>query len=197
MSEKFIPAFQNFVDELRQIWAKETKDEVRMKKAHAVMESTLLNDPEFINRSKDWPSTEGRKNLLFYTDPDYGFVINGVVREPGRTGSVHDHANAWVLYGLPDGTETLERFDVIDDRRSEGYAKVVLTSAPKGEAGKADLVGPYEVHAEQGSDIRSVAVILRSRELVGKILQGRYDRDTGKYYEGSGPDQIPYPLTAQ
>ena len=38
MSEKFIPAFQNFVDELRQIWAKETKDEVRMKKAHAVME---------------------------------------------------------------------------------------------------------------------------------------------------------------
>lgn len=196
MSEKFIPAFQNFVDELRQIWAKETKDEVRMKKAHAVMESTLLNDPEFINRSKDWPSTEGRKNLLFYTDPDYGFVINGVVREPGRTGSIHDHANAWVLYGLLDGTETLERFDVIDDRRSEGYAKVVLTSAPKGEAGKADLVGPYEVHAEQGSDIRSVAVILRSRELVGKILQGRYDRDTGKYYEGSGPDQIPYPLTA-
>ena len=180
MSEKFIPAFQDFVDELRQIWAKETKDEVRMKKAHAVMESTLLNDPEFINRSKDWPSTEGRKNLLFYTDPDYGFVINGVVREPGRTGSVHDHANAWVLYGLLDGTETLERFDVIDDRRSEGYAKVVLTSAPKGEA----------------SDIRSVAVILRSRELVGKILQGRYDRDTGKYYEGSGPDQIPYPLTA-
>ncbi|MEL0325074.1 MAG: hypothetical protein VXA00_12015, partial [Rhodospirillales bacterium] len=108
MSEKLIPAFQNFVDELRQIWAKETEDEVRMKKAHAIMESTLLNDSEFLNRSKDWPSTEGRKNLLFYTDPDYGFVINGVVREPGRTGSVHDHANAWVLYGLLDGTETLE-----------------------------------------------------------------------------------------
>jgi len=196
MAEKMIPAFQKFIDDLRVIWAEDSEDEARMKRAHALMETTLLKDDAFLQRSKDWPSTEGRKNLLFYSDPDYGFIINGVVREPGRTGSVHDHADAWVLYGLLDGTETLERFDVVEDRRKEGYAKVKLTSAPQGQAGKADLVGPYEVHAEQGSDIRSVAVILRSRELVGKVLQGRYDRDTGKYYEGSGPEQIPFPLTA-
>jgi hypothetical protein len=194
MAENLIPAFQNFIDGLRAIWAHEAEDEKRMKKAQSLMEETLLQDQDFLQRSKDWPSTEGRKNLLFYTDPEYGFVINGVVREPGRKGSVHDHADAWVLYGLLDGTETLERFDVVEDRRSDGYAKVVLTSAPLGRAGKADLVGPYEVHAEQGSNIRSVAVILRSRELVGKILQGRYNRETGEYFEGSGPEQIPYAL---
>jgi hypothetical protein len=129
-------------------------------------------------------------------DPDYGFVINGVVRVPGRTGSVHDHADAWVLYGLLDGHETLERFDRVDDRSKEDYAEVRLASADQGQAGKADLVQPYDIHAEQGSEIRSVAVILRSRVLVGQVLQGRYDRDTNRYSTGSGPEQIPYELTA-
>ena len=109
---------------------------------------------------------------------------------------MHDHADAWVLYGLLDGTETLERFECVEDRRDEGYAEVRLTSASQGQAGKADLVPPYDIHAEQGSDIRSVAVILRSRVLVGQVLQGRYDRETNEYFTGSGPEQIPYALTA-
>ncbi len=71
-----------------------------------------------------------------------------------------------------------------------------LTSANAGQAGKADLVAPYDIHAEQGSDIRSVAVILRSRVLVGQVLQGRYNRETGEYFEGSGPEQIPFELNA-
>lgn len=194
MAEEMIPAFRKFIEDLRTIWAEESEDEIRMKRAHALMESDLLSDPELRAHCKDWPSTEGRKNLLFYTDPDYGFVINGVVRVPGRTGSVHDHADGWVLYGLLDGTESLERFKVVEDRRKEGYAKVELVSDTQGQAGKADLVPPYDVHAEQGSDVRSVAVILRSRVLVGEVLQGRYNRETGEYYEGSGPEQIPYAL---
>lgn len=196
MASERLPAFQKFIDDVRAVWAEVPDDETRMKRAHEIMERDLLKDPELLAHSKDWPSTEGRKNLLLYTDPDYGFVINAVVREPGRTGSVHDHADGWVLYGLLDGTETLERFDMVEDRRKDGYAKVELTSANAGQAGKADLVAPYDIHAEQGSDIRSVAVILRSRVLVGEVLQGRYDRETGEYFEGSGPEQIPFELTA-
>lgn len=191
-----LPAFEKFVQDLRAIWAEHPDDETRMKKAHQIMESDLLPDPALQEHCKNWPSTEGRKNLLFYTDPDYGFVINGVVRVPGRTGSVHDHADAWVLYGLLDGRETLERFERVDDRSKEDYAEVRLTSADQGQAGKADLVAPYDIHAEQGSDIRSVAVIVRSRVLVGQVLQGRYDRETNKYYTGSGPEQIQYELSA-
>lgn len=197
MSDKpLLPAFEKFIQDLREIWAEHPDDETRMKKAHQLMEAELLPDPALREHCKSWPSTEGRKNLLFYTDPDYGFVINGVVRVPGRTGSVHDHADAWVLYGLLDGRETLERFERIDDRSKEDYAEVRLTSASEGRAGKADLVPPYDIHAEQGSDIRSVAVILRSRVLVGQVLQGRYDRETNEYYTGSGPEQIPYELSA-
>ena len=192
---KLLPAFEKFVQDLRTIWAENPDDETRMKKAHKLMEDDLLPDPALQEHCKNWPSTEGRKNLLFYTDPEYGFVINGVVRVPGRTGSVHDHADAWVLYGLLDGKETLERFERVDDHSRDDYAEVRLTSADQGQAGQADLVQPYDIHAEQGSDIRSVAVILRSNVLVGRVLQGRYDRETNKYSTGSGPTQIPYELT--
>lgn len=193
---KLLPAFEKFIQDLRKIWAEHPDDETRMKKAHTLMENDLLPDPALREHCKQWPSTEGRKNLLFYTDPDYGFVINGVVRVPGRTGSVHDHADAWVLYGLLDGTETLERFERVDDRSKEDFAEVRLTSANRGQAGKADLVAPYDIHAEQGSDVRSVAVILRSNVLVGRVLQGRYNRETNEYFTGSGPEQIPYELSA-
>lgn len=196
MGEKMLPAFEKFVSDLRGIWSEFPDDETRMKRAHELMESDLLSDSALQENCKDWPSTEGRKNLLFYVDPDYGFVINGVVRVPGRTGSVHDHADGWVLYGLLDGTESLERFKAVETRKEDGYVKVVMVSNTQGQAGKADLVPPYDIHAEQGSDVRSVAVILRSRVLVGEVLQGRYNRETGEYYEGSGPDQIPYALSA-
>jgi predicted metal-dependent enzyme (double-stranded beta helix superfamily) len=191
-----LPAFAKFIEELRAIWAALPDDEGRMKRAQALMESTILMDETLREHSRSWPSTEGRKNLLFYQDPDYGFVINGVVREPGRSGSVHDHADAWVLYGLLEGTETLERFDRVDDRGRDGYAEVRLTSATQGRAGKADLVPPWDIHAEQGGPGRSVAVILRSSVLVGRVPQGRYDRETNEYSTGPGPEQIPYALTA-
>ena len=191
-----LPAFEKFIQELRTIWAEQPDDESRMKAAKAVMERDVLTSAELREHAKKWPSTEGRKNLLFYEDPDYGFIINGVVREPNRTGSVHDHADAWVLYGLLEGTETLERFERVDDRSRENYAEVRLTSASQGQAGKSDLVPPYDIHAEQGGPGRSVAVILRSAVLVGRVLQGRYDRDTNEYSTGPGPDQIPYELTA-
>ena len=146
--------------------------------------------------SASWPSTEGRKNLLLYADLDYGFVVNGVVRMPGRTGSVHDHADAWVLYGVLDGTESLERFHRIDDGSKPGYAEIELSSVTTGSQGKVDLVPPHDIHAEQGGPTRSVAMILRSQRLgEGTVLQHQYDMKAKTIIERYGPQQIPYELT--
>ena len=190
-----LPVFDKFIRDLRAIWAALPDDESRMTRAKTLMEQDILANEDLRAHAERWPSTEGRKNLLFYQDPDYGFVINGVVREPNRTGGAHDHADAWVLYGLLDGTETLERFERIDDRSRDGYAEIRLTGATEGRPGKADLVPPYDIHAEQGGPRRSVAVILRSAVLVGRVLQGRYNRDTGACSTGPGPEQIPYDVT--
>jgi predicted metal-dependent enzyme (double-stranded beta helix superfamily) len=194
MASQRMPALQSFIDDLRAIWASDSDIGSCMEKAKPVLEK-LVQNKELQNRSVDWPSTEGRKNLLLYVDEQYEFAVNAVVRVPGRKGSVHDHAHAWVLYGVLCGTESLERYERIDDRSREDYAQVRMTSVSVGSPGKVDLVPPFDIHAEQGGPTRSVAIILRSTKL-GDITQRQYDAVTGEVRPGPGPTQIPFELTA-
>jgi predicted metal-dependent enzyme (double-stranded beta helix superfamily) len=189
-----LPAFEKFIQELRAAWLELPDTEARMKKGARLLEE-LVKDPSLRDASKSWPSTEGRKNLLFHEDPDYGFAINGVVRAPGRKGSIHDHAHAWTAYGILDGTESLERFRRVDDRTKEGHAKLELESVTEGKAGKVDLVPPFDIHAEQGGPARSVAIILRSERVAGKTTQGSYDFERQTIRQIDGPIQVPYDIT--
>ena len=191
---KGLPAFEKFIQSLRAAWAELPDVEARMKKGQRLLEE-LVNDQSLREASKTWPSTEGRKNLLFYEDPDYGFAINGVVRVPGRKGSIHDHAHSWTAYGLLDGTESLERYRRVDDLSKEGYAKLELESVTEGKPGKVDLVPPFDAHAEQGGPTRSVAVILRSERVSGKVLQGSYSMENNTVRRIDGPMNIPYEIT--
>jgi predicted metal-dependent enzyme (double-stranded beta helix superfamily) len=188
---KPIPAFEKFIQNLRAAWAELPDMEARMRKGQQLLEE-LVKDPAMRETSRSWPSTEGRKNLLFHEDPECGFAINGVVRVPGRKGSIHDHAHAWTAYGVLDGTESLERFRRVDDRSKEGYAELELASVTEGNAGKVDLVPPFDIHAEQGGPTRSVAIILRSERVAGKVLQGSYDKEKNTYRQIDGPTNIPY-----
>jgi predicted metal-dependent enzyme (double-stranded beta helix superfamily) len=186
--------FEKFIQDLRAAWAELPDTESRMKKGQGLLEE-LVQDPILRAASKSWPSTEGRKNLLFYEDPDYGFAINGVVRVPGRKGSIHDHAHSWTAYGLLDGTESLERYRRLDDGTKEGYAKLELESVTEGKPGKVDLVPPFDAHAEQGGPTKSVAIILRSERVAGKVLQGSYNIENNTVRRIDGPTNIPYEIT--
>jgi predicted metal-dependent enzyme (double-stranded beta helix superfamily) len=189
-----IPIFEKFIQDLRAAWAELPDMEARMKRGQKLLEN-LVQNPTLREVSKSWPSTEGRKNLLFYEDPDHGFAINGVVRVPGRKGSIHDHAHSWTAYGLLDGTETLERYRRLDDGSKKGYARLELESVTQGVPGKVDLVPPFDAHAEQGGPTRSVAVILRSERVSGKVLQGSYDLVNNTVRRIDGPTNIPYEIT--
>ena len=196
MATPRLPVLDKFIVDLRTIWAEDSENERRMAKAKPLLEQ-LLKETTLKAHSAAWPSTEGRKNLLLYVDPDHHFVINAVVRMPGRTGSVHDHADAWVLYGVLDGSESLERFERVDDGSRPGYAEVKLSSVSTGTQGKVDLVPPHSIHAEQGGPTRSVAIIVRSQRLgEGTILQRRYDAMAKTVVERYGPTQIPFEVVA-
>ena len=196
MATPRLPVLDKFIVDLRTIWAEDSENERRMGKAKPLLEQ-LLKDATLKAHSAGWPSTEGRKNLLLYVDPDHHFVINAVVRMPGRTGSVHDHADAWVLYGVLDGSESLERFERVDDGSRSGYAEVRLSSVTTGTQGKVDLVPPHSIHAEQGGPTRSVAIIVRSQRLgEGTILQRRYDAMANTVVEQYGSTQIPFEVVA-
>jgi predicted metal-dependent enzyme (double-stranded beta helix superfamily) len=190
-----LPIMEKFIDELRAIWAANADNQSRMEAAKPVLE-WLVQDQDLRQRSAAWPSTDGGKNLLFYVDPDYGFAINAVVRVPGRRGRPHDHGAAWVLYGVLDGKESLERYARVDDGSRADYAEVRMTSVTYGTQGKVDLVPPNDIHAEQGGDARSVAIILRSQKLGGTNIQHGYDMAANTVEDRHGPRQIPYALTA-
>jgi predicted metal-dependent enzyme (double-stranded beta helix superfamily) len=196
MPDARLPVFDKFIRDLRAVWAAQPDLQRRMETAKPVLE-TFVKDEALKVHSAGWPSTEGGKNLLLYVDPDHHFVINAVVRAPGRTGSVHDHADAWVLYGVLDGTESLERYDRLDDGSRSGYAEVKLASVTTGSQGKVDLVPPHAIHAEQGGPTRSVAIIVRSQRLgQGTVLQNGYDPKTNSVIQRYGPTQVPYELEA-
>ncbi len=189
-----VPVFAKFIEELRQIWAAKADIRSRMEAAKPVLEQ-LVKDDGLRAISATWPSTEGGKNLLLYVDPDHGFAINAVVRVPGRKGRPHDHGEAWVLYGVLDGTESLERYDRLDDGSKPGHAEIKLTSVTTGSQGKVDLVPPHDIHAEQGGDARSVAIIIRSQKLGGSNIQHGYNVAEKTVEERYGPRQIPYEVS--
>lgn len=186
-------AFKTFVSALREIWCSHPDDETRMTKAREPLRALAIN-PEIQVHSRSWPFTVGQ-NLLLYEDAEYGFVVNAVVRPPGYKGGVHDHANAWVLYGVVDGAESLERYQREDDGSVEGYAEVRMLSVTRGVPGVVDIVPPFEVHAEQGASDRSAALIVRSQRVVGQVMQNGYNPVRKTVVKRWGPEQVPYSLS--
>lgn len=188
-------AVKKFIVSARKLHAEE-KDAVKRWEKMTPHLQELLADPSVREQSKGWPTcaqTDRAQNLLFYEDPDYRFVINGLIKAPKSRTQIHDHAHNWTLYGVLDGTETIERYERLDDRSKPDHAEIRKTVDVKVGPGKIDLVPPFEIHAEESGEERTVAIIVRA-EKAGGFLQGRYDPATKKYWQGYGPEQIPYEL---
>jgi len=185
-------AIQKFITAARRLHADESDAATRWEKMTPLLQA-LLADPSVREQSKNWPDCsqggDRAENLLFYEDPDYKFVINGLIKAPHTRTAIHDHAHNWTLYGVLDGTESIERYERIDDRSRPEYAEVKKSVAVTVGAGKIDLVPPFAIHAEESGDARTVAIIVRA-EKAGGFLQGRYDPATNRYWQGYGPKQI-------
>ena len=97
MEKPELPVASRFVDEIRSLYAQNLYPDILWSKVRVAMEP-LLADPALKESSKTWPLTvEGApkvKNLLFYEDPDYGFVFNATVRKANSITSIHDHGDA-------------------------------------------------------------------------------------------------------
>ena len=188
-------AVQKFIAATRELFAAESDPKKRWEKMPPLLQE-LLADPSVREQSKSWPTcsqADRAQNLLFYEDPEFKFVINGLIKAPLSRTQIHDHAHNWTLYGVLDGTETIERYERVDDGSKPDYAELRKTVNVKVGAGKIDLVPPYEIHVEESGDDRTVAIIVRA-EKAGGFLQGRYDPATNKYWQGYGPEQIPFDL---
>ena len=180
-----------FVEEIRALYQTLEEPARVWPEAKPAM-ARLLADPELAASSKEWPVSD-HENLLFYEDPDYGFVLNGLIKDPGHRTRIHDHAHIWVLYGVLTGSEAIVRYDRIDDRSDPERAEIREAARDLVAPGAMDIVQPFAIHAEEAGEAGSVAVIMRSQK-PGSFNQGRYDPETGRYWESPGVSQIPWPL---
>jgi hypothetical protein len=191
-------ALDRFVKKTRELFARESGEEARWE-AMAPILAEMLAEPDVVRASKAWPYctfAEGRpENFLFYEDPDFGFVVNGlVVVGDGAYGvRIHDHGPIYTLYGVLDGDQVIERYERVDDRSRAEHAEIRQTRGSRCGPGEIDLVLPYEIHAERPVGERTVAVIVRTKRN-DDFKSGRYDPTTNRYSESLGPRQTPIDL---
>jgi predicted metal-dependent enzyme (double-stranded beta helix superfamily) len=183
------PAMSLFVDSLRELWSESLPPEEHWSKVAELMKP-LLADEDLKHRSEAWPVTSGT-NLLFHEDADHGFVVNAVVRDPHRSGAVHDHAHTWTAYGELVGCESIARYERVDDGSREGYAELRPIGVIDAQAGVVDVVRPWLVHSETSLDQRAVAIIVRSQKL-GTFQQNHFDPAARTVSQGPGPKPLPY-----
>ncbi len=94
--KQMLPSVEKFVSEFRTVCETTNGDE-RWQDCKVLL-TELLNDPILQEHARDWPvgGFDGKKvdNLLFYEDPDHGFVINGLIKNAGGRAMIHDHGKA-------------------------------------------------------------------------------------------------------
>ncbi len=192
-----LPAVRTFVAGVRAIYAREPDMEKRFEIVRPMLKD-MLADAKLNRRSHDWPFRNNPargyvENLLFYEDPDFGFVLNSLMKKPGEVTAVHDHAHTWTLYGVLRGGERVTRYVRKDDGTSDVRAELDRVDDRVVEPGYIDFVRPYEVHVEATGAEPTVGVIFRSHR-VGDFWQNYYDVTTGAIRKSRGPVQIPYEL---
>ena len=192
-------ALERFIRKTRELFAAEADVDKRWSGVPPILKE-LMADPEVREACKEWPTpgrVEGRGgNLLFYEDPDYGFVVNGQIHEAGRNvgepKAAHDHGQNYTAYGLLDGHERIVLYQRTDDGSKPDHAEVRKTADYLAGPGDVHLAEPGAVHVEVNVGERTAAVIIRAlKDGVPTNLHGRFDLETNKYHESIGPRQVP------
>ena len=197
MEKPELPVASRFVDQIRSLYLQNLNPDILWARIKIAM-GPLLADPTLKESSRTWPLTvEGApkvKNLLFYEDPDFGFVFNATVRKAKSITSIHDHGDVWTLYGLIEGHETMYRYERTDNTpRDIGPVKLKQVGCHHIGPGDVDSVPPGKIHQEHGGAENSMAFIVRAQK-AGTFKQRTYNRETGEINLNDGPTLIPHRL---
>ena len=195
---EMLPAVQIFISRVRELFGKGTNETEIWTKACDRLRD-LLADDELKQHAGTWPdslSVDGRPgNLLFYEDPDYGFVLNALIKSPNIETSIHDHGKSWTLYGVLEGGERVTRFERMDEGVQVPERATIRDAGSHGVVpGYIDFVPPWEIHQECNTDQRTIGFIVRSQRS-GTFVQNRFDPVSGAVDQYDGPVQIPYRLS--
>lgn len=194
LNKPMLPAVEKFVEGMRKVFADGVPEPDRWDRCRDLLKE-MIADPEVKAHAQSWPitgynpETDRVGNLLFYEDPDYGFVINALIKKPGGYAMIHDHGKAWTIYGVLEGKERIVHYDAVE---KDGKYEISESHADYCARGDVDIVPPWLIHSEYAGNEKSIAVIVRSQRS-GTFEQYRYFED-GRKTEIKGPEQIPFEL---
>jgi hypothetical protein len=202
-----LQSVEQLIREVRALCAASIPPHERWSSAAASVR-TLLADPGLREHARSWPISPAKlglqgkhANLIFYEDPDYGFVLNGLIKRASARTTIHDHGRSHTIYGVITGSETVARYavrsgvSVGDAGEPEllSHAEVVPTEQVEVGPGHVDYIAPWEVHAEYNGPGTTAALILRSQRS-GTYVQNIFHGEAGTVEQYHGPQQIPYEL---
>ena len=190
-----LPAAETFVAALRNVYKEGVPEAERWARCRDLLK-VLIADPAVKAHAQNWPvtgynpQTDRVRNLLFYEDPDYNFVINALIKNPGGYAMIHDHGPSWTIYGVLAGEERIVHYDATE--QGDGTFALSERHAEICRPGDVDVVPPRLIHSEYAGDEKSIAVIVRSQRS-GTFEQYRYLED-GSQVTIRGPEQVRYEL---
>jgi hypothetical protein len=204
---RMLPAVEQLIREVRLLCAASITPQQRWSEAAARVQ-VLLADPELAEHARGWPISPAKlglqgkhANLLFYEDPDYGFVLNGLIKRASARTTIHDHGRSHTIYGVITGAEKVARYAVqspvsrgdADEPELLSHATVLATDEVDVGPGHVDYIAPWEVHAEFNGPETTAALILRSQRS-GTFVQNIFHGEAGTVEQYHGPQQIQYAL---
>ncbi|MDE2778802.1 MAG: cysteine dioxygenase family protein [Chloroflexota bacterium] len=112
---------------------------------------------------------------------DSGLLVTSVVWGPGDHASPHDHCT-WGMIGVMGNNLTETRFRRVDDRETEGYARLEKDRSVEFTSGEITLLIPEvdEIHQmDNFTDRPTVEIHVYGNDLRG-LHRSRYDLESGK-----------------
>ncbi len=183
-----LSAFRRFVDAMHDLFATPLPPAARWQRVGALL-PILLEDRDLQLRAADWPDTRAadgkHTNHLFYQDARYGFVVNALVKWPGATTPIHDHAHTWTAYSVLTGSERVVHYALERDVPVGAIASFRETGEYVVQPGFVDVVPPHAPHAEFAG-ARTVALIVRS-ERIGTFNHRMWKSSTREHFLSPGP----------
>ena len=143
----------------------------------------LLHHPEGIPEQYLRPLGRGRRpehgGYVLFRGP--GLIVNSVVWGSGEHIGPHDH-HTWGMIGVLGNGIQETRFQRVDDREDEDFAKLVKDRSVLVRSGEVSLLIPEvdEIHQlDNFSDRPTVEIHVYGKDLVG-LERCQYDLETGR-----------------
>lgn len=135
---------------------------------------------------------QGRGPWLLHQHAGLGFIVTLAAKAEGGASTPHHHGDAWSLYGLLEGQETVHRYARLDEGRSPERAEVRREAEHLLRAGDVEVEDAFAIHSESTASPGTIALIVRGRDLA-QVTHEYFDLATGEVKSRLGNAAKPLP----